>query len=90
MLVLTRKCQEKIRIDNNITITIFRINGKAVRLGIEAPSNITILRGELRPSLVAQAELRESESKSALARVPRDEVAGTLRKLISRIPLQAK
>lgn len=47
MLVLTRKYQEKIRIGDSITITVFRVKGNAVRLGIEAPGNITILRGEL-------------------------------------------
>jgi carbon storage regulator CsrA len=82
MLVLERKCEEKIRIGNNITITVFRIEGKAVRLGIEAPSDITVLRGELRPTLSDAATQRETERKVDLVRVPRDEVASTLRKLI--------
>jgi carbon storage regulator CsrA len=47
MLVLTRKYQEKIRIGDNITITVLRTKGKAVRLGIEAPTDISVLRGEL-------------------------------------------
>jgi carbon storage regulator CsrA len=47
MLVLTRKYQEKIRIGDNITITVLRTKGKAVRLGIEAPSNVPVVRGEL-------------------------------------------
>ena len=47
MLVLTRKYQEKIRIGNNITITVLRTKGKAVRLGIEAPSDVPVIRGEL-------------------------------------------
>ena len=47
MLVLTRKYQEKIRIGENITITVLRMKGKAVRLGIEAPANVPVLRGEL-------------------------------------------
>ncbi len=47
MLVLTRKQNEKIRIGDNITITVIRMKGKAVRLGIEAPKNINVLRGEL-------------------------------------------
>jgi len=47
MLVLTRKYQEKIRIGENITITVLRMKGKAVRLGIEAPSNVPVVRGEL-------------------------------------------
>jgi carbon storage regulator len=47
MLVLTRKYQEKIRIGENITITVLRMKGKAVRLGIEAPANVPVVRGEL-------------------------------------------
>ncbi len=47
MLVLTRKYQEKIRIGENITITVLRMKGKAVRLGIEAPGNVPVIRGEL-------------------------------------------
>jgi len=47
MLVLTRKYQEKIRIGNNITITVLRMKGKAVRLGIEAPVEVPVVRGEL-------------------------------------------
>ncbi len=47
MLVLTRKQNEKIRIGENITITVIRMKGKSVRLGIEAPKSINVLRGEL-------------------------------------------
>ena len=47
MLVLTRKQNEKIRIGENITITVIRMKGKAVRLGIEAPKKVNVLRGEL-------------------------------------------
>jgi carbon storage regulator CsrA len=47
MLVLTRKYQEKIRIGENITITVLRTKGKAVRLGIEAPADVPVIRGEL-------------------------------------------
>jgi carbon storage regulator len=47
MLVLTRKYQEKIRIGHNITITVLRTKGKAVRLGIEAPADVSVIRGEL-------------------------------------------
>ncbi len=47
MLVLTRKQNEKIRIGENITITVVRMKGKSVRLGIEAPKSVNVLRGEL-------------------------------------------
>jgi len=47
MLVLTRKLQEKIRIGDQVTITVLRMKGKAVRLGIEAPLDVPVIRGEL-------------------------------------------
>jgi carbon storage regulator CsrA len=47
MLVLTRKHQEKIRIGDHITITVLKTKGKSVRLGIEAPAEVPVIRGEL-------------------------------------------
>ena len=47
MLVLTRKQNEKIQIGENITITVLRMKGKGVRLGIQAPGEMNVLRGEL-------------------------------------------
>ena len=47
MLVLTRKMQERIQIGNNITITILRVKGSTVRVGIEAPREVRVIRGEL-------------------------------------------
>ncbi len=47
MLVLTRKRQEQIRIGENITLTILRIKGNTVRVGIEAPRDVRVIRGEL-------------------------------------------
>jgi carbon storage regulator len=49
MLVLTRKLQEKIRIGDNVTITVLRVKGQAVRIGIEAPRELRVVRGELPP-----------------------------------------
>lgn len=60
MLVLTRKQNEQIRIGDDITITVIRTKGKAVRLGISAPSDISVLRGEL---VFDTAEEPESEAK---------------------------
>lgn len=47
MLVLTRKAQEQIQIGNNITISILKVKGNAVRVGIEAPKDVRIVRSEL-------------------------------------------
>ena len=48
MLVLTRKENEKIRIGDDIVLTVVRTSGDRVRIGIEAPTNIQILRSELK------------------------------------------
>lgn len=47
MLVLTRKINEEIRIGDNITVTILKVRGQIVRVGIEAPKDVRILRSEL-------------------------------------------
>jgi carbon storage regulator len=47
MLVLTRKPEEKIVIGGNITITLLSCDGNRVRIGIEAPREVGVLRAEL-------------------------------------------
>jgi carbon storage regulator len=48
MLVLSRKPGERICIGPNITIQVLDVQGAQVRIGIEAPRDVTILRSELR------------------------------------------
>ncbi len=47
MLVLTRKVNETLVINDNIFIHTTQVNGQQVRVGIDAPSNVKILRAEL-------------------------------------------
>jgi carbon storage regulator CsrA len=47
MLVLTRKLQQKIKIGEAITVTILRVKGQTVRVGIDAPRDVRVVRGEL-------------------------------------------
>jgi carbon storage regulator len=47
MLVLSRKVGEKLVIDGNIIVEVVKIQGNRISLGIVAPSNVLILRGEL-------------------------------------------
>jgi carbon storage regulator CsrA len=47
MLVLTRKMNEQILIGENIKITLVRVRGNSVRIGIEAPREVRVVRGEL-------------------------------------------
>jgi len=47
MLILTRKLGESITIGDNIKVTVVDIKGKQVRLGIEAPKNVSVHREEI-------------------------------------------
>ena len=70
MLVLTRKPQEKIRIGDDIVITVLRMKGKSVRLGIEAPGNVQVLRGELVFDVPDEPDESSEESSATLALRP--------------------
>jgi carbon storage regulator len=50
MLVLSRKVGDKLVIDGNIIVEVVKIQGNRISLGIVAPSNVKILRGELTQS----------------------------------------
>ena len=47
MLVLSRKVGDQLVIDGNITVEVVKIQGNRISLGIVAPSNVKVLRGEL-------------------------------------------
>ena len=47
MLVLSRKETERIRLGDSIIVTVVRVAGDKVRLGIEAPPDVLVLRDEL-------------------------------------------
>ena len=56
MLVLTRKQGEQIRIGAEVVITVVRTKGKAVRLGIQAPAHVPVLRGEIAVAIAEEQE----------------------------------
>jgi len=73
MLVLSRKQEEKIVVGDNITITVLKIRGNTVRLGIDAPREVSVVRGELRdkgkngssiPPLTVEFRSRGTTAKS--------------------------
>lgn len=49
MLILSRKERERIKLGDSIVVTVVRLSGDKVRLGIEAPADILVLREELEP-----------------------------------------
>jgi carbon storage regulator CsrA len=47
MLVLSRKAREQIQIGDEVVVTILQVKGQSVRIGIEAPRSVRVLRSEL-------------------------------------------
>ena len=56
MLVLTRKHNETLHIGNDVVITIVRVRGDSVRIGIQAPKDVHIMRSELIGTPAKQAD----------------------------------
>jgi carbon storage regulator len=70
MLVLTRKAKQQIQIGPDITITILQVKGQAVRVGIEAPRELSVLRTELAKKL--SAPNRDATVSAALEKFERE------------------
>jgi carbon storage regulator len=49
MLVLSRKESQRIKLGDSITVTVVKVSGDKVRLGIDAPPSLLVLREELEP-----------------------------------------
>ena len=65
MLVLSRRVGEKIMIGDNIVVAVLRVNGNQVSIGIDAPKDIPVHRGEIAERIRAEtgavttSEIRE-------------------------------
>ena len=57
MLVLSRKKNEQIHIGNDITVTLLKVKGNTVHLGIDAPRHVRVLRHELTEALSGELQL---------------------------------
>ena len=101
MLVLTRKTDEQILIGDDIRITLVKVRGNSVRLGIDAPKNMRVVRGELMrlenaelPDPVVEREEvfacpesqhKHSGSSSRISDAMRDEQDASCEKLASSV-----
>ena len=52
MLILTRKIGESIIVGDNIRVVVLEVRGRQIRLGIEAPPEIVVLREEVAQRLI--------------------------------------
>ena len=62
MLILSRKIDQKIRIGDDIVITLIDVKGDQVKIGVEAPSNVKVSRQEV-------FEAIQSENKAAASQI---------------------
>ena len=60
MLVLSRKQNERIRVGDSVVVTVVRVSGDKVRIGIEAPADVRGLRDEIEADDVGTVTLAPS------------------------------
>jgi carbon storage regulator len=75
MLILTRKLGESITIGDDIKITFLETKGKQVKLGIEAPANITVHRAEIY-QLIREQNIQAAKVDSVEKEILPDILAG--------------
>ncbi|MBP5447114.1 MAG: carbon storage regulator CsrA [Treponema sp.] len=76
MLILSRKTDEKIKIGEDITLTIIEIRGDQVKIGVEAPKNVKVFRQEVFNAI-------KNENKSA-AEIPNVSGIDAITKLLKK------
>lgn len=74
MLVLSRKPGQSLVIGGNVVVTILEAEGDRVKIGVDAPREVSVLRGEL------HAELRRENLLASTAGVAPDQLIPLLRK----------
>jgi carbon storage regulator len=75
MLVLSRKEGQKLVIGDNVVVTVNRIAGNRVTIGIEAPREVSIVRGELEPEVSIHRKSGQKSSPSAVASMLESDIA---------------
>lgn len=65
MLVLSRRVGERILIGDDISVTVVRVTGGGVRIGIEAPPEMPVIRQELKEQLDNAEAVKRKVRKSA-------------------------
>lgn len=66
MLILTRKLNEEIKIGNDILVKVISISENNVKIGIEAPKGVQIIRSELYDKVIEVSSLATKQSKLEL------------------------
>jgi carbon storage regulator CsrA len=78
MLVLSRKLQQQIKIGDDITVTVLRVKGNTVRIGVHAPRDVRVIRGELPKQTTGQGEEIETAAEIMITGCSSDEAKAEL------------
>jgi len=70
MLVLKRKMNEEIIINSNIKIKILSVSDNQVKIGIDAPMEVEIFRGEVYEKVKSNLKLASEKSKEGVIELP--------------------
>lgn len=84
MLVLSRKVNESIIINDNIRIVVVEVRGNTVRLGIEAPGDVPIYRTEVLEKYAGRERDASDDNSDASLSLSREETGFTERRASSR------
>lgn len=68
MLILTRKTNEKIKIGNQITISIIEIHGDQVKIGVDAPKDVKVFREEVYDAIQKENKLAANSATNTTLR----------------------
>jgi len=94
MLILSRRESECIHLGDDIVLTIVRVSGEKVRIGVKAPPHIKILRNELEVSKSVQPDVASDGSAAtpSLAQVPTAVIPAqsTAPSIVRKVPIQVK
>lgn len=73
MLILSRKIDEKIRIGDDIVITLIEVHGEQVKIGVEAPKHVKVFRQEVLDAIQtenkAAANVEQKDNENAIKAV---------------------
>jgi len=78
MLVLSRKEGERIVIGDNITLIISKVSGNRVTIGIEAPRDVKVIRGELQEGLALDPNIPLPAGEKSIRTTLRDFASSVL------------
>ena len=80
MLILSRKIDEKIKIGNDITITLIDVHGDQVKIGVEAPRNVKVFPQEVFDAIQSENKAAESSVQNVTAETALNALSKLLKK----------